>query len=263
MEIGRFARVYLRALAAAAYIFSVGWTRRRNRVILLELANSVAMAPLEPRVPAVDVADLVDPAHTYTLREIFRGPANVTADELAIITALVGAANPRVVLEIGTDDGRTTLNLALNAPRATVYTLDLPPAERRFAPDQDPVGRRFRGTELAARIVQLYGDSATVDLSELHGAVDFAFIDGSHEYGAVLSDSRRVVDGLASDGPGAPTVVWHDYGRWEGVTRALDELFLTDVRFAELRWVRGTSLMVLRRATIASETGAPPLITSS
>jgi hypothetical protein len=37
-------------------------------------------------------------------------------------------------------------------------------------------------------------------------------------------------------------VIWHDYGVWEGVTRALEEIEAS--RHLGLRHVRGTSLVV-------------------
>ena len=40
-------------------------------------------------------------------------------------------------------------------------------------------------------------------------------------------------------------VIWHDYGVWEGVTRALEEIEAS--RQLGLRHVRGTSLVVWRK----------------
>ena len=45
--------------------------------------------------------------------------------------------------------------------------------------------------------------------------------------------------------PGRSIVFWHDYGEWEGVTRALNELRAVDSRFSGLRHVRGTTLAFL------------------
>ena len=67
------------------------------------------------------------------------------------------------------------------------------------------------------------GDSAAFDYLAALGEkrVDFAFIDGSHSYEYVKSDTVRVFELLA---PGA-TVLWHDYQPfWTGVCQFLNEL---------------------------------------
>ena len=38
------------------------------------------------------------------------------------------------------------------------------------------------------------------------------------------------------------TIIWHDYGVWEGVTKALDEIEAT--QHLGLRHIRGTSLVI-------------------
>lgn len=158
---------------------------------------------------------------------------NVTERELAILAKLVRHFQPEALFEIGTFDGRTTLNLAAHAPgEARVYTLDLPraelsrasmellPAEKSFV-DKEASGTRFQGTSFAGRIQQLYGDSATFDYSSYQGGIDFIFIDGSHAYDYVLKDTETARK-LLRNGKGV--IVWHDYGVWDPVTEALDEI---------------------------------------
>jgi len=54
---------------------------------------------------------------------------NVRISELGILSALAANCEDFTnIFEIGTFDGRTTLNLALNSPmKCMIYTLDLPP----------------------------------------------------------------------------------------------------------------------------------------
>jgi len=40
-------------------------------------------------------------------------------------------------------------------------------------------------------------------------------------------------------------IIWHDYGIWEGVTRALEELWKSD--HYDLRNIRGTSLVYWKK----------------
>ena len=89
---------------------------------------------------------------------------------------------------------------------------------------------------------QLYGDSSTFDFSAHHGRAGLVFVDGSHAYEYVVADSETARALVAPNG----IVLWHDYGVWEGVTRALEELEAKG-RLG-LRHIRGTSLVVWRNA---------------
>jgi hypothetical protein len=104
-------------------------------------------------------------------------------------------------------------------------------------------GRHFvaaqrAGVVAAARIHQLFGDSARFDWSPHLGKAGLVFVDGSHAYDYVIADSDTALRLIAQKG----IVIWHDYGVWEGVTRALDEIEAR--RRLGLRHVRGTSLVV-------------------
>lgn len=182
---------------------------------------------------------------------------NVRISELAILSAFAACGREGSTLfEIGTFDGLTTLNLALNAPATCrICTLDLPPGlatkyqladgERHMVEKPAPGSRyeEYRSKHSAAisRIHQLLGDSATFDYSQYEGSCSLVFVDGSHAYDYVLSDTRAAV---AMVRPGG-IVVWHDYGIWEGVTNALDELEQRE-RLG-LRNIRGTSLVIWKK----------------
>ena len=188
---------------------------------------------------------------------------NVRLGELAILAQAAAATRPRdEIIEIGTFDGRTTINLSLNAPRASpVFTLDLLPhqatrfqlasGERHFVNKPFP-GERFSSCPRqwlnhAAGIVQLTGDSATFDWSPHLGKAGLVFVDGSHAYHYTLMDSETAFRLVAKGG----TVLWHDYGIWEGVTAALEELDAE--RRLGLRHIRGTSLVIWRADDQGSE----------
>jgi predicted O-methyltransferase YrrM len=184
---------------------------------------------------------------------------NVAPYELEVIASLVCATAPRVIFEIGTFDGRTALNMAVNSPDgATVYTLDLPATglgstafllelnEDMFV-RKERSGSRFADSGYHHNIVQLYGDSATFDFAAYYGRVDFMFIDGSHAYEYVKSDTLAALKMVRAGG----TIVWHDYVRegptpFPGVPRALKEFFLTDSRFEMLTQIANTSIVHLR-----------------
>jgi hypothetical protein len=187
------------------------------------------------------------------LTETRKCGGNVSLGELAILAqAAAGTPAGREIIEIGTFDGRTTLNLALNAPAACpVFTLDLPPGQAtEFALDEGEdqfvdkprPGARFAHNPAARRITQLCGDSARYDWSAHAGRAGLVFVDGSHAYDYVQADSRTALRLAAPGG----VVLWHDYGVWDGVTRALEDLERSDN--LGLRHIRGTSLVVWRGA---------------
>lgn len=83
-----------------------------------------------------------------------RSQGDVNLAELGVLaTAAASVTSGSEIVEIGTFDGRTTLNLAINsAPHLSVFTLDLPPqvapqfalapGERAFV-DKPRSGRHF------------------------------------------------------------------------------------------------------------------------
>ena len=128
---------------------------------------------------------------------------------------------------------------AVNDVAAMERALDLVRKERVFV-EKDVSGVLFADSPMAHNIVQVFGDSATFDFSPYQ--IDLAFIDGSHAMDYVINDSHKCLRMLRG---GRGMLVWHDYGEWEGVTRALHALRERDPVFKGLRHVRGTSLAIL------------------
>ena len=205
------------------------------------------------------------PVHVVGAR---KANGNVRLSELAVL-AKAGAAVPAggSIIEIGTFDGRTALNLAVNSAADTkVFTLDLPPdvstkfelavGERQFVEKAAP-GERYRRcgapwSESACRITQLHGDSAAFDWSPFASTARLVFVDGSHSYEYASGDSETAFRLVAPGG----MVIWHDYGVWEGVTRALDDL--ETARKLGLRKIRGTSLVFWRGPETGAANGSQP-----
>ena len=209
-------------------------------------------------LPQVPLAQVVDPAEPVVILEPEFARGNVSVLEMLAIAQIARRHRPRACFEIGTFDGRTTLNLAANSS-GRIFTLDLPAADigrtrfpvaagdRAFVDKPQP-GRRFQASPLRPRIVQLLGDSASFDYGPHLGRIDLVFVDGSHAYDYVRSDldiAHRLLRRGAAGGP-VGTILVHDYGAWEGVTLALEEARLGDSRFAGLRHIAGTSLALAR-----------------
>jgi hypothetical protein len=105
-----------------------------------------------------------------------------------------------------------------------------------FVADDDAVGRQYRGTPYEASIRQVFGDSARLDWDRLGGNFDLVFIDGSHSYDYVISDTNNA---LAHVRPGG-VLIWHDYVMLKDASTALDDF----PGAINVRQVAGTRLAV-------------------
>jgi hypothetical protein len=237
---------YLFAAGSSVVLLAAGPFSARHRRMLNELAHHFGYrapgAPV-PVLPTVALGRLVPANAMVFLREPHAHDGNVTLLELWTIASVTRALAPRASFEIGTFNGRTALNLAANSPPGAVtYTLDLPAEEidaarlpievqeRRFV--MKPVsGELIARSGAGLTIEQLYGDSAAFDFEPYRGAIDLVFVDGSHSYEYVLNDSARALEMIGGRG----IVLWHDYGGFPGVTRALDELYREGGVWAGLR----------------------------
>ena len=249
-----FITSYFYALLSTIYVFLIGWTKKRNRSLMYQISEHFGLKPHKdyPELPLMSQKDVVGDLEKITLHEPIAVNGNVSTSELLIISSLVKKFQCKNIFEIGTFDGRTTLNMAANAPEdAQIFTLDLPQEEMSSAKleitngDQPYIqkaasGLRFSGTPYSKRIKQLYGDSATFDFTAHSGKVDCIFVDGSHSYSYVVSDTKNALK-VCPDG----LIIWHDYNlSCKGVIQALNEFQASEPRFKDIVHIEGTSLVV-------------------
>ncbi len=193
--------------------------------------------PFEPRelrnFPFKDVESLLSKPSVSIVQQIKTQTAGALRSHEAIsLLAILVDENPSVILEIGTFMGDTTYLMASNCPNATIHTLDLP---LDFVPSADRVthvvkddfhliasrspGSAFLGTPEASRIQQHFADSAVWDFNQAAGAT-FFFIDGSHTYSYVKSDSENCLKLCGGKG----VFLWHDVDvEHSAIPRFLDE----------------------------------------
>jgi hypothetical protein len=207
-------------------------------------------------IPEIEPSDIFPEYVPIRILEQKSISGNVSEDELKVINKMIAFFKPEMVFEIGTFDGRTSLNMACNTPQeAIIYTLDLPREKKGSVKlpldlreeiyiNKRESGLRYKETPYEKKIVQLYGDSAAFDFLSFCGKMDFVFIDGSHAYEYVLNDTEKALKLLKSE---KGILLWHDYGVWEGVTKALNELFIHNDYFVSLKHIKGTSLVFLKK----------------
>lgn len=189
-----------------------------GELLVLPRCNIDQLIPVAESIPVT----LIDYRHVY---------GDVPLQELITLCRIARYRQPRVVFEIGTYLGGTTVQIAANSD-AKAYTLDLPPPGHKDYvephmrnPDLDvfpeQLGVRFHGSPGASRIHQLVGDSLTFDFTPYHNSVDFVFVDGSHHYDCVVRDSQNALKMMSPRG----VVIWHDYASYApGVVKALNDL---------------------------------------
>jgi len=178
---------------------------------------------------------------------------NVRISEIGVINMIAADCEDETnIFEIGTFDGRTSLNLSFSSPsNCSIYTLDLTPEMdtkfslapgERILVEKEKSGLRFEKYRnsyslFIAKINQLFGDSASFDFSPFYNSCSLVFVDGSHAYEYALSDTYAAMKMVKKGG----VIIWHDYGIWEGVTRALEEI--EEKENIGLKNISGTSLV--------------------
>jgi predicted O-methyltransferase YrrM len=246
--------VTVAALVVALRRLMIHRARRRQR-------NLFSRWPI-PSVPAGEIAPVLatgplgpGPESEIVAIANYRVPGGISDLETWILGNLARTAS--LVFEFGTATGKTTYLLARNAPAdARVVTLTLArsttylyreertddPAAKRAALEESLSEFTYAGTETAAKITQLFGDSKEFDETPYRERCDLVFVDASHARSYVESDSKKA---LAMVRPGG-FVLWHDYaGRRHarGVYEALNAL----ARELPLRHIAGTMLVAYRR----------------
>jgi predicted O-methyltransferase YrrM len=205
------------------------------------------------RLPRLELSQVMPGIESVSIEilEAYNRALGTTLDieEAASLFAIVKFSRAKKILEIGTFDGGTALNLAANtSPDAQIVTIDLPPTwsgdfslstpkNYQNVTDRMKVGRRFLNTPYEKKIEQVFGDSATIDWSKLPVPFDVVFIDGCHSYDYVAKDTQNALKYVRMEGG---LIIWHDYGYFKDVSDVVDEIS-TKIK---VRAIAGTRLAV-------------------
>jgi hypothetical protein len=257
--------ILLILLAVAAY--------RISRLRILLRSMQAGAGTLDCPIPTIELEEL-DPlfrrdelGFTRDCEIQFIGGVvmgGTTDTESWILAALARRAGR--MFEFGTATGRTTYLWARNsAADARLVTMTLGPdqlgdytaaaADSKALSDialSESCCSRFYYSETPVeyKVTQLFGDSKRLDDTPFAKQFDLIFIDGSHAYSYVKSDTEKALSMLKDGG----LLLWHDYRPcWKDtadVYRYLNEL----KSVLPLRRIQGTALVCYRAPAAAAPT---------
>jgi len=252
-----FVSRYFFAALSCLYLFIVGFIKSRNRALISKICAHFGYVQKSDKaiIPKIALSEAAPENLPIQITETTHADGNISLLELIIINRLIIKYKPHKIFEIGTFDGRTTINMAVNSsPDTKIYTLDLPkdkihstklpiiPGDKVYI-NKETSGARYSIKDNAHKIIQLYGDSATFDFTPFYNTMDFIFVDGSHAYDYILNDSRQALK-MLNHGHGV--IIWHDYAEgWNGIIRALNKLYSAGEEFKNMRCITETSLVYL------------------
>lgn len=156
--------------------------------------------------PVVELDDLIPGfAESLTTVAFLDGGSMLT--DLALLKALCRQKENCSYFEIGTWRGESVVNVSEVATEC--YTLGLPKDKilalgmsERYANAHQFFSKN------KSNIIHIEADSTSFDFASLNKKFDVIFIDGSHHYDDVVTDTRNVFAHLVHDDS---VVVWHDY----------------------------------------------------
>jgi len=243
-----------------ALLFAIRYPAQLKRAIQSNVCNLYEYGCFKSLgISSISPEKIINSGNKFSLLNPSVRNGNVSYFELFILVSIVAAMNPKNLLEIGTFDGNTTLQLAINASAsANVHTIDLPDEgavtdtpilqdDLAFVFDEHKKMRKYLNSPVEDKVVQHFGDSTNYDFGLFckKGPIDFCFIDGGHSYECVKSDTENVLKVISQDA----VVLWHDYNpNCPGVFKFLNELSSN----LPLKHIIGTSLVIHCRETSQS-----------
>ncbi|MDP2922977.1 MAG: class I SAM-dependent methyltransferase [Candidatus Omnitrophota bacterium] len=242
------------------YSITLGLITKKGRQAISFILNHSGLRFLNmscyPNLPTISVNSVIGDEQIVVLEPKSKD-GNVSLDELVIINGIIKRVHPKYIFEIGTFNGRTTLNMAYNSPEdCKVFTLDLPNnnADKmllkltdydKLLINQSDRGERVLKSDyqFKTKIIQLYGDSASYDFQCYYNSIDIVFVDGAHSYDYALKDSYTALKLLKNN---TGVIIWHDYEEGVEVVKAIDAVIrkMPDLKFFH---IEGTSLAFCER----------------
>jgi predicted O-methyltransferase YrrM len=243
------------ALVAGWFAHDLYLQDRRRRMRVKWPIPTVPLADLDPVFRTNELGPTLDTEVSFVGRGPLVVPGGTSDAEAWVLSTL--AKKSRRIFEFGTCSGKTTYLVARNSPPdASVTTITLAPDQTGDYKREEGDNRRnvkaalresklthflYNGTPVEPKVNQLFGDSKAFDETPYLSSCDLIFVDGSHAYSYVLSDSTKALRMVKPGG----VILWHDYvgPEEEGVFRGMNEL----AKDLPLVHVDGTTFIAYRK----------------
>jgi len=158
----------------------------------------------------------------------------VLPQELIVLTKIVSHLQAKRVVEFGTAEGRTALNLAAHLPPdGEIITLDLPPI-----PGRTEVGYFYWDQPHKAKIKQVFASVDAWDSRPYRASAEIVFCDACDLLPGLAAEAYQAFSLIKPGG----VIFRHDYGSAEGPTKFWNWL-ATQLPVAH---IEGTMLLCLR-----------------
>ncbi|RDJ35500.1 MAG: class I SAM-dependent methyltransferase [Crenarchaeota archaeon] len=165
--------------------------------------------------PTINIEELfpTDIINQRLILENFLGCyGNMSIEAVCKLCLIAKYIKPKKIFEIGTFNGLTTSQIALNTD-ALIYTLDLPmeevseakllKADLDLSLSRQETGICFKGNP---KVTQLWGNSTKFDFSPYYSEIDLVFIDGGHDFETKKSDTENALKMIDKG-----VIVWDNY----------------------------------------------------
>jgi|SRR5579871_243840 predicted O-methyltransferase YrrM len=189
-----------------------------------------------PRVPAAELFPEIDFTRSPELLHAFPREQGVLPHELMILCHAIKKFQPALTVELGTAEGRSTVNFAMYAPEGgEVVTVNLPPEPG------SSVGYFYWDSQFKSKIKQVYEDISKWNPNGYRASAGVVFCDACDQLPWM---AHEMAQGFAVVKPGG-VLFRHDYGTNEGTTKFWNEVG----KRLPVRHIEGTTLLCLKVET--------------
>jgi predicted O-methyltransferase YrrM len=157
--------------------------------------------------------------------------------DVCVILTLLRRYKPRTFLEIGTNQGYTSLAIKKKFSKLAITTID--PGDKVPGGDRPPIqnGEYLSQDEIGS-VLKPYPDVTIIkerfeDVDFKDSKFDCIYIDGNHSYAEVIKDTERALNLIAPGG----VIIWHDVNNAKEVTDALSAFRNLEIITPQHTWI--------------------------
>jgi hypothetical protein len=188
------------------------------------------------RIESVSVNTLfpaIDFTRSPEILHLMPRDLGVMPQELMILAQVIRSLRPERVIEFGTAEGRTALNIAYHLPaESEVVTLDFAPI-----PGQNEVGYFYWDHPVKTKIKQIFSDVGLWDSVSYRASADIVFCDACDRQPCLSAEAAQAFSVVKPGG----IIFRHDYLTAEGPTLFWNEL----AKELPVRHIQNTALLYL------------------